>query len=240
MRKIWGLITISLCVLLLTGFRDVSAAPAGERIPWKVEGIGTFYVPDGGQATVIEMPQEVRDAQKQMQATMPDLAKGEVNPVAKLNDATVHAYQLTMNDGNTYHLGWLVFVRDNKKMVEEEKKIFDREISSEQRAEIIALVQKMNAQAGQWTYEDPKTKAFFRLIEIVPVDFLKVNKKQAFGGGGRFLIGAQGFQFPLYVKGYMFNAKGHTAGAMLITFDGERNFWDPVVREVIVSLNRRP
>jgi hypothetical protein len=73
------------------------------------------------------------------------------------------------------------------------------------------------------------------MLELTPVEYFKIGGKQAYGEGIRFVPTVYGITVPLYAKGYVFNAQGSLAFAVLVTSDAERTFWDPVIRKVVRS-----
>lgn len=235
------LLWILVCLILAAGAPAVSAA-ASERVPWKVEHIGTFYVPGDWQAVQIDLKKELTNGQKPedvLKVATVDPPNGMAKPADKFDSLDVQVYQVTLNDGEAYHLAWLMFLRSTKKMTREEKRFFSEEMIEEDKVKLKRFVSGINSNTQQIAFDDPQRKAGFTLIEMAPVEFLKMNKKPAFAGGGRMLISSDGMIFPLYGKGYVFDAKGYSAAALLVTLDGERIFWEPVLRSVMASLNRR-
>lgn len=243
-------------ILLLTGTSTVFAVD-GERVSWKVEDIGTFLVPAEWQAAKLNLNRQLLDGKKPedilksaVEGDTPSTPEGKppavegepkdvMKPAGILSSHNIQAYQITLNDGTAYHIAWLLFINDTKKMTREEKEFFAQDITEEQKTKIKGFMRNINRGPIPLSYEDPQTKIGFKLVEMVPVEFLKINKRQAFAGGGRVMVTSDGLAFPLYGKGYVFNAKGCIAMALLVTFDGERIFWDPVLSNVMSSLNRR-
>ncbi|HBS60074.1 MAG TPA: hypothetical protein DEA44_12490 [Firmicutes bacterium] len=222
-------------VLLWLGTVQVLAA-GGERVPWPVENVGTFYVPAEWQAEKIDFNKPVMEGPK-AEDVLKAVPVGA--PRDKLESLNFQAYQVTLNDGAAYHLAWLIFCADTKKMTAGEREIFLQDITEEQKTRVRRLVADLNRNSTLQSFTDPKSKTTFRLLEVTPVEFVKMNKKQAFAVGGRVLITADKLAFPLYGKGYVFDTRGRMAGAFLVTLDGERAFWEPVLRRVMLSLNRR-
>lgn len=227
-------------MLLLAGTSTIFAADE-VRIPWQVENVGTFYVPDGWQAAKIDLTKELNgkktaDILKEAAADTPNM---QVNPSGKLDTLDIQAYQVTLHDGTAHHLAWLLFMKDTKKMTAQQRDFFARDVSEDLKQQARRLVSDINAKTAQYSFEDPKTKVGFKLVEMIPVEFLEMNRRQALASGGRGLITSEDLVFPLFVKGYIFDTKGHFTLAALVTLDGERVFWEPVLRRVMFSLNRR-
>ena len=222
-------------VLWWLGTTQVLAA-VSERVPWPVENVGTFYVPAAWQAEKIDFNKMMTEgpSPEDILQAVPAVASRD-----KLNTLNFQVYQVTLNDGAAYHLAWLIFSVDTKKMTPEERKIFLQDITEEQKAHIRRLASDLNGDSTLKSFTDPKSNTTFRLVELSPVEFVKMNKKQAFAAGGRMMITADKLVFPLYGKGYLFDTRGRMACALLVTLDGERTFWEPVLHRVMLSLNRR-
>jgi len=222
-------------VLWWMGTAQVLAA-GGERVPWPVENVGTFYVPAEWKAEKVDFNKTMMDGPKP-EDVLKAVPVGA--PREKLSSLNFQVYQVTLNDGAAYHLAWVIFCSDTNKMTPEEREIFLQDITEEQKVRIRRLVSDLNRDSTLKSFTDPKSNITFRLLELTPVEFVKMNRKQAFAAGGRMLITVDKLVFPLYSKGYVFDTRGRMACAFLVTLDGERAFWDPVLRRVMLSLNRR-
>lgn len=230
-------IWVLLCILV-TGGTSTGFASTGERIPWQVKDLGTFYVPVGWQATQISLNKEFlagQTTEEVLKTATVDMPNGRMNPVDLLGSLDINVYQVTLKDDDAYHLAWLVFCKDTKKMTSEEREYFSQQLTEGRKAAINNFVSRIDSGATQQFFNGDSG---FELLEMLPVEYLRINKKQAFACGGRVLITANELRFPCYGKGYIFDAKGYMALALLITPDGERIFWDPVLRRVMNSLNR--
>lgn len=227
-------------MVFFTGTPAVFAASA-ERVPWLVEGIGTFYVPGEWQAAKLDLKKTVVDGKNTediLKTAALDTPNGQMNPADKLNSLDMQAYQVTFNDGSAYHLAWMLFFKDTKQMTDDEREMFAREITEEKKQEVRRLMADLNNNIAK-SFVDPKSKLGFQLIELGAVEFPEVNRDQAFAGGARCLITSDNLVFPMCGKAYIFNAGGYMAVTMLVALDAERSFWEPVMRSVMFSLNRR-
>lgn len=236
MTRIWkSLVIFSVVFILLSG----SAATQASEKDWLVPILGKLRVPQEFMAAEFPDLKQVLDAQKDKLD-----ADGKLpipNAKEKLNPERVDfaAYQLTMNDGQAYHLAWLVVVRDQEKLDKEMAVYFDKPLNIEQRVTAIMTQDELSRNLDKMQYSDPSGFGV-KLLGFDPFDFNSISGKQAYAGGARILINYKEFLFPLYMRGWIFNTGGHAAVALLVTTDSERMYWTPVLNSALLTLQPAP
>lgn len=207
---------------------------------WQVPTLGIFRVPQEFMAAEFPDLKKMIDSQKDKLGSQLDSQAELPIPEAKekLNPDRIEfsIYQLTMNDGQAYHLAWLVAMRDKQPLDEKTAVYFDKALNIEQRAAAIMMQDTLAQNLDQMQYNDPKTGFGIKVLEFDSFDFIRISGKQGYAGGLRFLMNYQDFVFPMYMRGYVFSAQRHAAAILLITTDSERTFWTPVLNSIIPSL----
>lgn len=236
MARIW-IKLIFICLMLLISGGSVSAA-TNEK-DWQVPVLGVFRVPQEFMAAEFPDLKKMIDSQKgklDAQAALPiPNAKDKLNP-DRLDFA---AYQLTMNDGQAYHLAWLVVLRDRVELDKETAVFFDKPLDIEQRVSAILAQDKLSQNLDKMQYNDPSGFGI-KVLGFDEFDFGKIAGKQAYAGGVRFLFNYQDFLFPFYARGWIFNSSGHGAAVLLVCTDSERLFWTPVLNNALTTIRPLP
>ncbi|EGO65787.1 hypothetical protein [Acetonema longum] len=152
---------------------------------------GVFKVPKAFQAAEFTSLRELLNARKeqsldnQSQAAL-NFPGGNKNGL-DVNGIDFAAFQLSLNDGNSYHLAWLLALQD-KRTIKPGEDYFSQQVTLQQKNQAILLHDSINNNISQWQFNDPKTGAGFKILEVPPFEFITVNKKQAYSGSARFLI----------------------------------------------------
>lgn len=212
------------------------AAPLDGQKDWQIPSIGTFSVPQEFKAAEFPDLKKLIDQQKDKLDAQAKLPIPETDEKLRPEQFDFSVYQLTMNDGQAYHLAWLMVVRDRNVLDEKMAAYFDRSPSIEQKVASIMLQDNLGQNLDKMQYNDAKSGIGFKVLEFDPFDFFRVAGKQAYAGGLRFIVNYQDFLFPFYLKGYAFSVQNHAAAVILVTTDSERAFWLPVVNNIVLSL----
>lgn len=237
------LLPLMLCLLVSVSNCE-AASISGER-NWQIPFLGVFRVPAAFQIAEIPDLQTIVDAQtaglaavnKVPAAGLP-LAGVKAKPQSVRMD--IAAYQLTMNDGQSYRQAWLVAVRDRMALEAEALYYFDRPLNVEQRVSAIMMQDKWNQHLEMLQYQDEKTGFGIRIVGFDQLDLGNISGKQAYAAGVRFLINYQEFMIPLYARGWIFNAGGNGGAVLLLTTDSERSFWTPILNSMMSTLQLLP
>lgn len=236
MTRIWQkLIIFSVAFILLSGS---AAAQSGEK-DWLVPVLGKLRVPQEFMAAEFPDLKQVLDEQKDKLDAGRNLpipnAKEKFNP----ERVDFAVYQLTMNDGQAYHLAWLVVIRDQEKLDKDMAVYFDKPLNIEQRVTAIMTQDELSRNLDKMQYSDPSGFGV-KILGFDQFDFNSIGGKQAYAGGARILINYKEFLFPLYMRGWIFNTGGHAAAALLLATDSERMFWTPVLNSALLTLQPAP
>jgi hypothetical protein len=233
-----------LCILLyVVCFTAIKPVYASETVPWKVDKIGTFNVPEAWESADIW---EVGKLLNTLSGTKGDL-KNEIipanipgvktNPFVQLEEGNIRMFYVTMNSGKAYHTAAVIFYKDDQPLGTIEKEYFGNKVSKEQRAEIESTIKMFYDGFSQALPNDSQTQLGIRLMELTPVDYPKIGGKQGYAEGIRLVGNFYGIILPFYAKGYVFDNDGYLTAAVLVTSDSERSYWDPLFRKVIRTLH---
>ncbi|WP_425060180.1 hypothetical protein SCACP_08490 [Sporomusa carbonis] len=239
MKKNWFLIMSLSCLLLLTGSISAHAA---NPVNWQIEKIGAFSVPEGWQtADMLQVLSTImKEANAKVKKPATPLPVPPADPFALLKNANFQMYQVTMNDGKAYRTAVMAFYRDDKPMNMRDKMYFSKKLSDEERQELETRINSFSQEIKkQLAVSHQQNNAGVTFLEFTRPDYLKVNDRQAYGLGARFVVSMYGLTLPYYVKWYAFDANGFMSAAFLLTTDSERSYWDPLVRKIIRSFEPR-
>lgn len=228
---------VFLCLFLVTSADTCWADDMSNEKDWVVPVLGVFKVPKGFMAAEFSDLTKRLDSQKdkfQAKAPVLPIPQKQGKPVSAKPD--VAAYQLTMDDGQAYHLAWLVAVRDTVPLDPAAAEYFNKPLNIQQKVSAVLAHDSIIQTLDKMQYTDPATGAGVKLLELDPLAFQTLNGLQTYGCGARFLITYQNFIFPFYAKGYIFSVNNQSAAIFLITTDSERAFWSPVLQEVFPTL----
>ena len=90
-------------------------------------------------------------------------------------------------------------------------------------------------------YTDPKNKVSIKLLEMLALQPLSMqNGDKVWTAGARMMVTVDEMPFAFFGRVYALNVDNRLALAILGGFDGERPFWDPVVRDMLLSLQTKP
>ena len=227
-----------LVIVLLTGTVQTFAA-SGRNIPWTVEKVGTFDVPQ--ELQVVELSEVLGMMNKDL-ATMKAGRAALTNPAVNLSQLValkkqlnMNLYHLTINNGKAYYTASLFLYRDQKPMDDSERQFFGAKATPEQREQIEKLLSDTKDMASEAVNEVKMNNSGIAMLELAPVEYFMLDGKQAYGEGVRIVGSVYGVSLPMYAKSYVFDAQGNLAVAVLLSSDAERSFWEPVMRRIVRS-----
>lgn len=238
-----ALLVLMFC--LLNGGNNCVAASINGELDWQVPILGVFRVPASFQATEVPDIQKIVDSQTvglAAENNLPstDLPLADAKDKLKSAQMDIAAYQLTMNDGQSYHLAWLIAVRDRIALDEATLCYFDRPLNIEQRAAAIMMQDKWNQNIDAMQYQDPRIGFGIKVVGLDQIDLGNISGKQAYAAGARFIVSYQEFILPIYIRCWIFNVGGNGGAMLLLTTDSERSFWTPILNSMMSTLRPLP
>lgn len=256
-------VKLLLAILMLVWFAP-SAAHAAFEWPvseWNIPFMGTMKTPMGFSAVEVKefrnlMEQEKRKSkdpvlnkpQTQTGGTAkPPFPEGApailsetfpANPDAaaqRLAKSDFAFYHLSMDDGQAVHLAWLLAVRDGDPLPASVD-VFSRELSPEQSLKLDELNKWLEDNARKAQYTDEKSRVSVRLLQMMPLQALPFRDGNLWTAGGRVMVTADEMPFAFFARIYAMKIDNRLAMVILSGFDGERPFWDPVIRDILLGL----
>ena len=172
-------------------------------------------------------------------ATMADVKQAlGADAVKEMENYDMETYQLAFDDGETYHVAWLMALRDkrplNKEAAEMMKKILTpEEKSNMEQAQVAIKVELMglNEKLKNLQAEKPgeaSARMWIKVLGLTPVEHPLVANTQGYGAGLRVLLRTNTLHVPLFVKGYAMGPDNHLSILAFVTLDSDRDFWSPV------------
>ncbi len=259
----------SFLVAMVMSLAFVSQAQAAFVWPiqeWTIPFIGTMKTPDGFSAVEVKdfrgfVEQEKKNLadpkkQKKVSAAKPagqDLIPEGTPPILKdvlpADEATatrrfvksdMGLYHLSLDDGEAIHMAWFLAFRDGDKLPETND-FFSKELDPSQTEKLAELKKWVDDNIDKAQYTDPKNKVSVKLLEMMPLQPLPLQAGgKVWTTGGRILITVDQMPFAFFSRLYVMNVDGHLVFGLLGGFDGERPFWDPVVRNMLLGLRGNP
>ena len=241
-------------------FSAVFAAPSLVQGEWKIEFLGTMNVPIGFSAVEVKdfkkfMEQEKNAAANKNKPTpatapgKPTAPAGSTAPdffpadfpldknkaMDRLNKVDFALYHLTMDDGEAIHMAWFLAAIDGEAMPAEVD-IFSKELTPDQSKKLDDLKEWVDANKSKAQFTDPTGKMNFKLLDMLPFEVLQQGNQKMWTVGGRALFTVDEMPFAFFTRVYAFPVNNRLAGGVLFGLDGERPFWDPVIKQVLQGL----
>lgn len=248
--------------LLFTGVSSALAAPeaTGE---WVIPFIGVLKVPAGFSAVEVKDFRSLIEKEKKTQSDSktkknepskpsnpvsvpdgtPSLLKDSI-PLSKdaamgrFQKADFAFYHLTMDDGNAIHMAWFLAARDGESLPPAVD-VFSKELSTEQTQKLDELKTWVDANIGKAQYTDPKSNVSMKLIEMLPIQVMPMQEGQMWTAGTRALVTTDDMPFAVFARAYLLSLENRLTVGLLVGFDGERPFWDPVVKDAFLTLGKK-
>ena len=185
-------------------------------------------------ATTSFIPKETPAALKDV------LPADEAAATKRFLDADLAFYHLTMNDGEAIHMAWFFAARDGEKLPPT-MDFFTKDLDPAQTELLAELKKWVDANMEKAQYTDPKNKVSLKLLEMMPLQPLPAqNGQKVWTAGGRVLVTVDDMPFAFFARIYAFDVEGRLALGVLAGFDGERPFWDPVIRNMLIGEREKP
>lgn len=252
-------------IIVLFAFANFSSAQAAFVWPtqeWKIPFIGTMKTPDGFSAVEVKdfssfIEQEKKDLadpkkQKKSPPVKPNqpefiptgtptllkdaLPADEETASRRFLKSELGLYHLSMDDGEAIHMAWFIALRDGEKLPPTID-LFNQELDPAQTEQLAELKKWVDDNMEKAQYTDPKTKVSVKLLEMMPLQPLAMQSgSKLWRTGGRILITVDQMPFAFFSRIYAMNVDGHLVLGVLAGFDGERQFWEPVVGDLLLGL----
>ena len=235
-----------LLVLLAPPAQAAGTSAADGTYPWKIPSLGVLKAPVGLEAAEIK---EVREALKPEKPGTPGKTqiKGKVSVEKILDPAHPEAavemaaqlemdgYQLTMKDDSGYHLAWFLAMRDRNDEGELNL-FFKRSLEAEQLLQLDMYRQLLSNSPENYNYTDPKTRTGIKFLEIYPLEDRALEDGRTYTLAARMMVEAENLKFPVFVRLQVYNLGRQLAGAILVTTDSDREFWDKIFRQLMTEI----
>ncbi len=267
MKKVSTVLIIAL-LLVCANLPRAYAAFEWPVAEWKIDFIGTMKTPDGFSAVEVKDFRNFIDQEKKnllnpkkgktdkakpdsASKQMPEVPAGTPTILTEALPKDTEAakkrflksdfamYHLSMDDGQAIHTAWFLAFRDGEAMPEAVN-VFSRELTPEQTEKLTEFQKWVDENLHKAQYTDEKNKVSMKLLEVMPLQSLPLQGGKIWTAGGRVVITAEGMPFAFFARAYAMSIDHRLAVGILAGFDGERPFWDPVVRDMFLGLRENP
>jgi hypothetical protein len=168
------------------------------------------------------------------------LPTDEAAATRRFAKADMAFYHLTMDDGEAIHMAWLLAARDGEKLPPNID-FFTKDLDASQTEKLAELKAWVDANIEKAQYTDPKNKVSIKLLEMLALQPLPMqNGDKAWTAGVRVMVTVEGLPFAFFGRVYVLSVDNQLTVAVLSGFDGERPFWDPVIRDMLLSVQAKP
>ena len=261
-------LSCSLVIALIMTFAFVPAVQAAfswSTPEWNVPFLGTMKAPEGFSPVEVKefsklieqekkkLSEPKKASTKPQSPAKPDFAPAgtptllkdalptdEEAAMQRFAKSDIAFYHLTMNDGEAIHMAWLLAARDGEKLPPNID-FFTKDLDASQTEKLAELKAWVDANIEKAQYTDPKNKVSIKLLEMLALQPLPMqNGNKAWTAGARMMVTVDEMPFAFFGRVYALNVDNRLALAILGGFDGERPFWDPVVRDMLLSLQTKP
>lgn len=154
----------------------------------------------------------------------------------RMQKADFALYHLTMDDGEAIHMAWFLAATDGEKMPADVD-VFQKDPTAEQLKKLDEFKAWVDSNKEKAQYSDPKAKMAIKLLDMLPAEMLQQGDKKMWTIGARTMFTADDMPFAFFARAYVFSVNDRLAGGILFGLDGERPFWDPVMRQVLQGLD---
>ena len=237
------------------------AATDDAAAAWNIPFFGDMKVPAGFSAVEVKDFRKFVDQEKKtasdpaksdktsatrtITATLPEgtpsllkdaIPADESTVMLRLRKSDFALYHLTLDDGNAIHMAWFLAAKDGEKMPSSVD-VFSKELTADQSRKLDELKSWIDANIDKAQYTDPKNKVSMKLIEMMLIQVMPMSAGQMWTAGARALVTVDDMPFAFFGRAYVLSLDGHLSVGLLAGFDGERPFWDPIVRNALTSLS---
>jgi hypothetical protein len=251
-------------LLIFANAPQADAAFEWPMSEWNIPFIGTMKTPDGFSVvevkdfrSFIDQERKKSDDPKKMGPDkskqgnvikpMPEVPAGTpsilTEALPKDTDAATKRflksdfamYHLSVDDGETIHTAWFLAARDGDKMPAN-MDVFIAEPTMEQTQKLDELNKWVDENIHKAQYTDEKTKVSMKMIQMLPVQALLRENGTLWTTAGRAVITVEEMPFAIFARVYAMSIDNKLTVGILAGFDGERLFWDPVIRDMLLGL----
>ena len=267
MKKVSMVLLLALFMALANSSQGYAALewPVSE---WKIPFVGTMKTPDGFSAVEVKDFRNFIDQEKKKMMDpkksktdkskpdsgnkqMPEVPAGTptmlTDALPKDTDAATKRflksdfamYHLSMDDGEAIHTAWFMVARDGEKMPENVD-VFTQNLTPEQTQKLDELKKWVDDNIHKAQYTDEKNKVSMKMLQMMPIQALPRENGKLWTTAGRAMITAEEMPFAFFARVYVMSIDNTLTVGVLAGFDGERAFWDPVIRDLLLSVRENP
>ena len=267
MRKL-SIVLLLAVFVVFANIPQVYAAFEWPVSEWKIPFIGRMKTPEGFSAIEVKDFRNYIDQEKQ-KLTDPKKAKTDKSkpgvgnkPLPEVPAGTpailkealpkdseaaakrfqksdFSMYHLSMDDGEAIHTAWFLVARDGENMPPNAD-VFTADLTPEQAQKLDEAKKWMDENIHKAQYTDEKTKVSMKLLQMLPVQALQSDKGKIWTTACRAMITVEEMPFAFFARVYAMSIDNKLTVGILAGFDSERPFWDPVVRNMLLSLQENP
>ena len=259
-----SLVLLLTLVMVMTNIPSAWAAFEWPVSEWNVPFVGTMKTPDGFSAVEVKdfrlfIEQEKKDLlnPKKTAATKPKAAKPDTpfpelpaglppiltetvptDPDAltkRFLKSDFALYHLSMDDGEAIHSAWFLIARDGDE-IPANVNIFTADVAPEQLAKLDEVKKWVDDNIHKAQYTDEKNKVSLKMLQMLPIQAYNRETGKMWTTAGRAMITVEGMPFAFFTRVFALSIDNHLTVGILGGFDGERSFWDPVVRDLLLGL----
>jgi len=258
MKKVSTILLITV-FMVLANLSQAYAAFEWQVSEWNIPFIGTMKTPIGFSAVEVKDFRSFIEQEKQKLSdpkvaktkkdnkALPEVPSGtpkiltDVLPTdtdsltKRFQKSEFALYHLTVDDGEAIHMAWFMAARDGEPLPPAVD-VFAKELTPEQTEQLAELKKWVDENIHKAQYTDEKNKVSFKLIEMMPLQTMPLEEGKLWTIGGRVMITVEGLPFAFFSRAYAMSVENKLTIGILAGFDGERPFWDPVIRDMLLGL----
>lgn len=171
-----------------------------------------------------------------------------VDRLKEFENYETNIYQMAMDDGDVYHVAWLLAMRDKKVLDKPANDSMHRILTPEERdkaeeaqnaikIELITLNERLKSfQMPAATPGGKPSLLWIQVLGLTPFEYPVLADTQAYGAGLRLLIRTDTLYMPLFLKGYAIAPDSHLSLLAVVTADSDREFWSPIWERAVRTM----
>lgn len=249
-RMHWLLGALAGAALIFLPFVKGEGAPIVRYQMMNIAPVGSFSLPS--DLTVTPWPKEwssLTNNPKLDQNELEALKKAlGVDRLKEFEGYETNLYQLAMDDGDVYHVAWLLAMRDKTILDKAANDSMHRILTPEERdkaeeaqnaikLELITLNERLKS--FQMPAANPAAKPsllWIQVLGLTPFEYPVLGDTQAYGAGLRLLVRTDTLYMPFFLKGYAIAPDGHLSLLAVVTADSDREFWSPIWERAVRTM----
>ena len=262
-----SLVLVLTLFLALTNISSAWAAFDWPVPEWNIPFVGTMKTPDGFSAVEVKdfrtfIDQEKKDLLKPKKPTPAKTKPSKPDPpfpelpvdlppiltetvptdpdalTKRFLKSDFALYHLSMDDGEAIHTAWFLIARDGDE-IPANADVFKTELAPEQLAKLDDLKKWVDDNIHKAQYTDAKNRVSLKMLQMLPIQAYNRENGKMWTTAGRAMITVEGMPFAFFARIYALNVDNHLTVGVLGGFDGERPFWDSVVRDMMLGLKEK-